>query len=352
MEYHEVAAMFELGRRWCQVHYKCTKPVSPKIERKGAYDNFLQMAQTLSVPINTRLIPSPVQAASKFAEVAHDVFASCVITPVLIARGQAGATVLQCGALYSQIALSRGRVANLSKALSSLKEAIEHVGVPRSDADAFLQSLRKFQAQSKKGVSDERSLAMKLGNLLATAVSSTKGLQVGNVVLPNTILLPSKEQITLPKRLVGYKTEIEQFLKNHPYERNVFLMMPFRDATKKLRASIRSTCGKYKLHLVIADEAHIVENDMNSNVLSCLLGSQYGIAVFSRPESQQTVNPNVAYELGMMHRDDKVCLILKDRRLRALPVDLIGYLYTEYSAADSQSLVSHVELWIQDRVIS
>lgn len=352
MQFHEVAATFELGRRWFQIHYKCTKPVSPEIERKTAYDNFLAMAHTLSIPISTRLIPSPVQAPAKFADAASDVFATSVVTPALIARGQTAASVLQCGSLYTQIALSRGSVGNLSQALSTLKGEIQKLGVPPKDADAFMKALRQFQSQSKKGGSEEHDLAIRLGDLLGTAISSAKGLQVGNVVLPNTILLPSKDQITLPKRLVGYKTELEHFLKNHPYDRNVFLMMPFRDATKKIRASIRSTCAKYKLHLVIADETHIVENDLNSNVLSCLLGAKYGIAVFSRPESQQTVNPNVSYELGMMHRDDKVCLILKDRRLRALPADLIGYLYTEYSAADQQSLVSHVELWIQDRVIS
>jgi hypothetical protein len=351
MEFHEVAATFELGRRWFQVHYKCTKPVSPVIERKTAFDDFLSMAHTLSIPINARLIPSPVQAPAKFADVASDVFATSVLTPALIARGQIAASVLQCGSLYTQIALSRGSAGDLNRALSALKSEIQQLGVPPKDAETFVKALRQFQSQPKKAGSEERDLAVKLGNLLATAISSAKGLQVGNVVLPNTILLPSKDQITLPKRLVGYKTELEQFLKNHPYDRNVFLMMPFRDATTKLRTSIRSTCAKYKLHLLIADETHIVENDLNSNVLSCLLGSKYGIAVFSRPESQQTVNPNVSYELGMMHRDDKVCLILKDRRLRSLPADLIGYLYTEYAVADQQSLVSHVELWIQDRVI-
>ena len=110
-------------------------------------------------------------------------------------------------------------------------------------------------------------------------------------------------------------------------------------------------CIKYRLHLVVADEHRIVDGDLNGNVLACLLASQYGIAVFSRPEAKQTINPNVSYELGMMHRDDKVCLILKDRQLKSLPTDLIGHLYEDYSPRDSQSIVSHVETWIQERVL-
>ena len=351
MEYHEAEAWFELGRRWVRVDYRCAKPASPVGQRKEAYDSFLQLAAMLSVPINTELIPSPVSRPSKFVDVATEVFKSVVVTPVLIARGETATDLLLTGSLYmSTVFSARSKSAAEAKAVKELHERMRKLGVAKKDSDAFVVSLRRFIAQ-KKPIEGEYNLASTLGKLLATSVAKSKGIQIGDVTLPNTILLPSRDQITLPKRLVGYKDEIEVFLKKHPYERNVFLMMAFRDATKRLRTSIRSVCAKFKLYLVIADEQRIIENDLNSNVLACLLGCKYGIAVFSRPESQQMINPNVAYELGMMHREDKICLILKDRRLRALPTDLISYLYTEYSAGDRQSLVSQVELWIQDRVI-
>lgn len=123
-----------------------------------------------------------------------------------------------------------------------------------------------------------------------------------------------------------------------------------REATTTLRTQLRRICAKYKLHLVVADENRIVDNDLNANVVACLLGSRYGIAMFAQPETKQTVNPNVAYELGLMHR--KVCLILKDRRLKKLPTDLIAHLYVDYSPADAQELNVHVETWIQDRVLA
>lgn len=47
-------------------------------------------------------------------------------------------------------------------------------------------------------------------------------------------------------------------------------------------------------------------------------------------EEYQAYSANVAYELGMMHYQNKDCLILKHCRLPQVPFDLIKDLYTEY----------------------
>lgn len=52
--------------------------------------------------------------------------------------------------------------------------------------------------------------------------------------------------------------------------------------------------------------------------------------MFDTPEAQEMFNPNVAYELGMLHLLSRRCLILKHESLKALQTDILMKLYTPY----------------------
>jgi nucleoside 2-deoxyribosyltransferase len=58
-------------------------------------------------------------------------------------------------------------------------------------------------------------------------------------------------------------------------------------------------------------------------------GCDFGIAIFDEVE-EHTFNPNIAFETGYMFGLEKPVLLLKDRRLRTLPSDLLGLLYKEF----------------------
>ena len=111
--------------------------------------------------------------------------------------------------------------------------------------------------------------------------------------------------------LIGYKEKLQRQLNRYPYEKNVFLMMKFRDNNKEFYNFIKRELGKKGLNCVRADEAEWnLTNDVY-NPLAVLCCCKYGIALFDEPEEGAQYNPNVAYELGIMHYQKKDCLILK-----------------------------------------
>jgi hypothetical protein len=80
------------------------------------------------------------------------------------------------------------------------------------------------------------------------------------------------------------------------------------------------------------------------NPIAVLYCCKYGIALFDEPEEGQAYSPNVAYELGIMHNQNKKCLILRHKSLPRVPFDLIKDLYVEYDR-DLQ-LREVIERWI------
>jgi uncharacterized lipoprotein YehR (DUF1307 family) len=65
--------------------------------------------------------------------------------------------------------------------------------------------------------------------------------------------------------------------------------------------------------------------------IAVLYCCKFGIALFDEPEEHQAYSANVAYELGMMHYQNKDCLILRHSSLPAFPFDLIKNLYMPYN---------------------
>lgn len=159
---------------------------------------------------------------------------------------------------------------------------------------------------------------------------------------PNDILCVSPcESFGLIKSLIGYKESMERALNKYPYEKNVFLMMKFRDSNKSFYEFIKKRLKEKGLNCVRADEAEWNLTNNVYNPLAVLYCCKYGIALFDEADEKyinknknKTVieyNPNVAYELGVMHYQKKKCLILKHESLSDIPFDLIKDLHKSYS---------------------
>lgn len=145
-----------------------------------------------------------------------------------------------------------------------------------------------------------------------------------------TIYIPEEGQFGLIKPLVGFKKDIENHIAKFPYSKNVFLMMKFRHSNKILSDFIIENLSTHGLNCVRADqdEWNITRNIYNP--IAVLYCCKYGIALFDEPEEQQAYSANVAYELGMMHYQNKDCLILRHQTLPIMPFDLIKDLYMSY----------------------
>ena len=78
--------------------------------------------------------------------------------------------------------------------------------------------------------------------------------------------------------------------------------------------------------------------------MACLLCCSKGLAVFDEPEAEQVFNPNVAYELGMMHLLGRTCRILKHSSLEVLHTDILMKLYLPYSTLEE--VAAHLNQWL------
>ena len=125
-----------------------------------------------------------------------------------------------------------------------------------------------------------------------------------------------------------------------PYERNVFVMMPFRkeedEQYERIERIIREELEKKGMTAWLASDRDL-DRTVWGNITSFMTACKYGVAVFTRRDNvrsgtiEQEFNPNVSLELGFMVSRAKRVLLLKDSLLPTLPTDLMGHLYKEFS---------------------
>lgn len=159
----------------------------------------------------------------------------------------------------------------------------------------------------------------------------------------NVVKVPGGS-IHLIKPLVGFREDIEKQLEKFPFEKNVFLMMRFRRGNKAISDFIIDNLSKAGLNGVRADQpGWNITNDVY-NPIAVLYCCKYGIALFDKPEANQAYNPNVIYELGIMHSLGRECLILRNDTLPAIPFDLIKNLYMPYRG--KLAVQTNIQRWL------
>ena len=144
------------------------------------------------------------------------------------------------------------------------------------------------------------------------------------------MLVPGEGNYALIKPLVGYRRDIEMQMREYPFDRNVFLMMKFRESNRDLGEFIIESLHNHGLNGVRADQAEWNITDNLFNPIAVLYCCKYGVALFDGADGRQAYSPNVAYELGMMHYQNKSCLILRHSSLPEVPFDLLKDLYVTY----------------------
>nr|QNO48208.1 hypothetical protein PGANABGL_00022 [Methanosarcinales archaeon ANME-2c ERB4] len=159
-----------------------------------------------------------------------------------------------------------------------------------------------------------------------------------------------------------YDGALQKALEKFPYEKSVFIMMPFGKNDVRLRTiadTIKETLEEHGLCGWRADdlERSLME-DMWPNIVVNMLSCKYGIAVFvdrtvldRYTDEQITVfNANIAIEVGFMKSRGLDVLLLKDKRLEKLPTDIISKLYEEFDFDDPEGGVKKaVTDWIKKR---
>ena len=168
--------------------------------------------------------------------------------------------------------------------------------------------------------------------------------------MENNELIINGTKFNLTKPLLGFKSEIIEKLKETNYNNNVFLMMKFRDTNHLISEAIISELSKHGLNCVRADMEDWNITDNVYNPVAVLYCCKYGIALFDLPEPEQNYSPNVAYELGFMHSQNKQCLILINESIvHKKPFDLLSNLHKTYK--QELQIVKLVERWVKEMKI-
>jgi len=128
-----------------------------------------------------------------------------------------------------------------------------------------------------------------------------------------------------------------------------FLMMSFGHTSqhKKITDAVKAALQKNGVVVLRADDEQFCD-ELLSNVLTCIHGCKFGIAVFERIESDG-FNPNVSLEVGYMKALGKPICFLKERTLKALPTDLMSAIYMEFDVQSIQKTIpSQISKWMTD----
>ena len=170
-------------------------------------------------------------------------------------------------------------------------------------------------------------------------IPSTRLTSAENLFIPTIPDLPAR---FVPNSIMGWRSELEAFLNRHPFDKSIFIMVRYRARNSRLITRIKSVLARKGFYGILASD-HNLTDDLY-NPIACLLCCSKGLAIFDKPEAGQTFNPNVAYELGMIHLLTRDCLILKHRTLKILHADIIMKVYQEYNTVNQ--VEEHIDSWL------
>jgi hypothetical protein len=156
--------------------------------------------------------------------------------------------------------------------------------------------------------------------------------------------IPDLPRTLVPNSILGWRSRLEVFLSKHPFDKSVFIMIRYRTRNADLIKHVKKALSSEGLFGVLASE-HNLTDDLY-NPVACLLCCSRGVAVFDKREPEEIFNPNVAYELGMLHLLGRPCLILKHSSLKALQTDVLMKLYRPYTKTDEVSEI--IKDWTRD----
>jgi hypothetical protein len=150
---------------------------------------------------------------------------------------------------------------------------------------------------------------------------------------------------------VEIQQSLREFRLDHPDPKKAaFILMRFgkTSAHNNIVQGIKDALAPHGISAVRADDKDW-HSDVYYNILTCIYGCSFGIAVFERIE-QDDFNPNVAFEVGYMTALAKQVCLLKDKNLKGLHTDLIGKLYKTFDPLDSITTIPpELTKWMQDK---
>ena len=179
-----------------------------------------------------------------------------------------------------------------------------------------------------------------------TAESAASSSFLGEVA--HTVVSPA----LAPPRLIP---RLQRFLKEHPFETNVFGMTRFPNDDKSKKGPdpvspaldiARKVCLLHGLQFHLASD-RAIDDDLWTNVAAHMWASQYGIAFFEN-RRDRGLNYNLTIEVGSMLITGRRCALLKDCSIPKLPTDLVGQIYKSVDLSKPETISDALHIWLRD----
>ena len=203
---------------------------------------------------------------------------------------------------------------------------------------AKIKSVQEYRKRVNRAIGLANGLVLYLPPT-AASLPPSRPTSRENLFVPGIPDLPTR---FVPNPLIGWKQEIQAFVRGHPFDKSVFIMIRYHRSNEPLIKRMKAALAGNHLYGILASE-HNLTGDLY-NPIACLLCCSRGIAVFDEPRAGDVFNPNVAYELGMMHLLGRNCLILKHLNLKSLHTDILMKLYVEYDTPEGAA--SSIKEWV------
>jgi len=155
-----------------------------------------------------------------------------------------------------------------------------------------------------------------------------------------------------PPELLG---PLSAFLKDHPFDSNVFGMTRFPDDERNpgpdapLASALsiaRTACTDHGLELHLASDRAIAD-DLWTNVTAHMWASRYGIA-FLEDRSGGGVNLNLTIEVGAMLVTGRRLALLRDKSIARMPTNLVGKIYKPVDLELTDQVSGAIHGWLRD----
>lgn len=145
-----------------------------------------------------------------------------------------------------------------------------------------------------------------------------------------------------------FQRGIAQFVQDNPGERNVFLMVRFpkEGDAYSMQPTIdmcRKTLGALGMRVHLASD-RAVDDKLFENVGVHMWSCDFGVAILE--EREKALNYSVVLETGAMLMTGRRCLLLKDKLVKTLPVDLIAHIHKEVDLDRPKTVEAAVRHWV------
>lgn len=183
-----------------------------------------------------------------------------------------------------------------------------------------------------------------------TVVIATIGQDKANRVLEQILAAAPITRALIANHHSYVEPFVNKLLEDYPdYERNVFLIMRYRDEAPfpSILSTLKDTCTAQGLTLLRADDREYTA-DLWDNVLTYMYACSSAIAVIDQINYRE-FNPNIAIEVGFIQALGKPLLLLKDQAINVMPTDVVGKIYRPFNTYDATTTIPpQVRKWIAD----